>query len=70
MSKKSKRQGGNVWKKKGRLSAYKQYQIYCKQKISDGMCPNGQGGWMPITSLGSQNIRRGYECQQGCVKNK
>ena len=62
-----KHRGGQkrIWKKKGRKSATKQYQEYCKDKIQCGQVPTSDGKWIDVNSSGlSESIKGTYRAQQ------
>jgi hypothetical protein len=50
-----------IWKKKGRMSARKQYQVYCREQYAKGLVPDGNGGWMAVSNLRDSGIRTGFE---------
>ena len=62
MAKKSvKNKSKKIWKKKGRLSARKQYQIFSREKHKEGFCSTASGGWMPIDSIKDSTVQSGYK---------
>lgn len=48
------------YKKVGRQPVRKCYQEYCRSQYRQGLIPNGNGGWMPLSSL-SEKIRCSFE---------